>query len=590
MVIVQRQTQLCTLGEHIRSVFRDSICDPVNDAGVLDCVVATQLLVWSECHKHIYFSSVPPCYAPVRLSGCSSFRTSNNPNNDSLTSKLFVEAAIPLVLIDCKESDFRGLAMSDGSSNGPRLRLHPSMRPEAIVQRWSNRQVHNNRTVGQLLHLAQKLAPSRRLTIQRAFTVIRREDCLRKIGSESALVRLVSRLWEVMLESGGVGGSTNDRRDAMGVQLMGGVVAKTEQPMGSVLTKTADQEPTGKNSSRRKNVEIEGSDGCSKAHRAARGILESNGRIRGSSSSCGVATQGTKARDSGSSMPQVIDEGGSDGSADGDARRRGKFGASNTGLRTRSSGDKKEQREATETCLKEEEGQQGLKLTMVTPEQKPQQQIGVSETFGGRVKNGSVIWEVTGATMSRQKTEYKTRAELRPEPAKKNRSTAAAGKQPAAKQHLLDGEISLSGISGLAENRVTRDKPDLPSLGEKVGNTSNLYEDEENCSDTALPEQATANRATLTEGAGEDLHSVEETGGLHSRTEGGGADERGELAALRRQVMALQATALEETTKRLEAEETAQGLRDLLRTTVESYEAQLAHVRCIVERKYYSCA
>ncbi|CBN77099.1 hypothetical protein Esi_0036_0026 [Ectocarpus siliculosus] len=306
----------------------------------------------------------------------------------SLTSKLFVQAAMPLVLIDCKESDFRGLTMSDGTSNGPRLRMHPPMRPEAIVQRWSNRQIHTKRTVGQLLHVAQTLAPSRRLAIQRAIAVIRREGCLRRIGSESALVRLVSRLWEVMLESGG--SSTNDCRDAMGKQLM-----------GSVLAKTANQEPAGKNSSRQKKVEIEGSDGCSKANRAAKGTLEKNGRIRGSSSSCGEATRRTKARGSGSSLRRVADQGGSDGSANSDAIMRGTFGASNTGLGTRSSGDKEEQRETTEIHLKEEAGQQGLKVTMVTPEQNQQQKIGVSENFGGRVENGSAFGEVTGDAMSR---------------------------------------------------------------------------------------------------------------------------------------------------------------------------------------------
>ncbi|CAM9511582.1 unnamed protein product, partial [Ectocarpus sp. 8 AP-2014] len=308
----------------------------------------------------------------------------------SLTSKLFVQAAMPLVLIDCKESDFRGLTMSDGTSNGPRLRMHPSMLPEAIVQRWSNRQVHTKRSVGQLLHVAQTLAPSRRLAIQRAIAVIRREGCLRKIGSESALVRLVSRLWEVMLESGGSSGSTNGCRDAMGKQLM-----------GSVLAKTANQEPAGKNSSRQKKVEIEGSDGCNKANRAANGTLEKNGRIRGSSSSCGEVTRRTKTRGSGSSLRRVADEGGSDGSAISDARMRGTFGASNTGLGTRSSGDKEEQRETTEINLKEEAGQQGLKVTMVRPEQNQQQKIGVSETFGGWVENGSAVGEVTGDAMSR---------------------------------------------------------------------------------------------------------------------------------------------------------------------------------------------
>ncbi|CAN0133220.1 unnamed protein product, partial [Ectocarpus sp. 6 AP-2014] len=306
----------------------------------------------------------------------------------SLTSKLFVQAAMPLVLIDCKESDFRGLTMSDGTSNGPRLRMHPSMRPEAIVQRWSNRQVHTKRTVGQLLLVAQTLAPSRRLAIQHAIAVIRREGCLRKIGSESALVRLVSRLWEVMLESGGSSGSTDDCRDAMGKQLM-----------GSALAKTANQEPAGKNSSRQKKVEI--SDGCSTANRVAKGTLEKNGRICGSSSSCGEATRRTKARGSGSSLRRVADQGGNDGSANSDAIMRGTFGASNTGLGTRSSGDKAEQRETTEINLKEEAGQQGLKVTMATPEQNQQQKVGVSETFGGRVENGSAVGEVTGDAMSR---------------------------------------------------------------------------------------------------------------------------------------------------------------------------------------------
>ncbi|CAN0133154.1 unnamed protein product [Ectocarpus sp. 6 AP-2014] len=201
---------------------------------------------------------------------------------------------------------------------------------------------------------------------------------------------------------------------------------------------------------------------------------------------------------------------------------------------------------------------------------------------GGRVNSGLPVGEVTGAVMGRQKTEYRTRVKVRPERAEENRSAAAAGKQQAAHRHLLDAEVSLGGISRLAENRDTREELGVPSFGEKGGKKSNLYEDEENCSDTDLPEQTTANPAALREGAGEDRHSVEETGGLLSKSEGGGADERGELAALRRRVIALQATASEETTKRLEAEEAALNLRDLLRTTVEFYEAQLAHfmARC----------
>ncbi|CAM9511651.1 unnamed protein product [Ectocarpus sp. 8 AP-2014] len=201
---------------------------------------------------------------------------------------------------------------------------------------------------------------------------------------------------------------------------------------------------------------------------------------------------------------------------------------------------------------------------------------------GGRVNSGFPVGEVTGAVMSRQKTEYRTRVKVRPERAEENRSTAAAGKQQAAQRLILDAEVTLGGISGLAENRDTREELGVPSFGEKEAKKSNLYEDEENCSDTNLPEQTTANLAAFREGAGEDLHSVEETGGLHSKSEGGGADERGESAALRRRVIALQATALEEATKRLEAEETALSLRDLLRTTVEFYEAQLAHfmARC----------
>ncbi|CAM9156442.1 unnamed protein product [Ectocarpus fasciculatus] len=201
---------------------------------------------------------------------------------------------------------------------------------------------------------------------------------------------------------------------------------------------------------------------------------------------------------------------------------------------------------------------------------------------GGRVKNGLAVGEVKGAVMSHDKTRCQARVNLRPDRVEENRSTAAAGKHPAAQRHLLDTEISLGGTSGFAENRATRGELGVPSVGEKGGKKIKLFEDEENGSDTALPEQAAGYPAISREGAGEDLHSVEETGGLRSITEQKGIDERGELAALRRQVIALQATALEETTKRLQAEETALGLRDLLKTTVESYEAQLAHfmARC----------